>query len=198
MFSGLIQHICKVSSIKGHEVKVLAPKTNYKRGESIAINGVCLTATTIKKAKGGVEISFDLTDETLQKTDLASLKAGSQVNFERALRLTDFLGGHMVQGHVDGVGCVRKIEAKKSGKDIWFLAPAEILQYVVPKGSVTVNGVSLTAVEVTDDSFSVALIPETLTKTTLGTLEVGDNVNLEADVFAKYVQKFISNQHNHE
>ncbi len=191
MFSGLVQHLVSISSNKGENLSVLAPKAKYSLGESIAVNGVCLTVTKSQVKGGRTELWFDLTPETLIKTNLKNLKKGGRVNFERSLTLQDFLGGHIVQGHVDGVGRVHKIVPQRKNKEIWFSGPKQLLRYVVSKGSVTVNGVSLTAVKATPQSFSVALIPVTLKETNLGLLKVGDLVNLEADIMAKYVERFI-------
>ncbi len=191
MFSGLVQYLVPLASNQGETISILAPKKAYKKGESISINGVCLTVAKMKPRRQSTEIWFDLTPETLAKTSMAGLKIGSMLNFERSLTLQDFLGGHIVQGHVDGMGSVKKIEIQGANKQIWFSAPEEILRYVVPKGSVTINGVSLTAVKADLKEFCVSLIPVTLKETNMGALKVGDPVNLEADIMAKYVERFI-------
>jgi riboflavin synthase len=129
--------------------------------------------------------------ETLARSTLGTLEQGSRVNLEPALRAGDPLGGHYVQGHVDGVGSVRSAEAEGDGRRIWFDAPPELLRYVVEKGSIAVQGTSLTVAAVDHTGFAVALIPHTLAETTLGTLGAGDRVNLEADVLAKYVEKLL-------
>jgi riboflavin synthase len=129
--------------------------------------------------------------ETLARTSLGALEEGSRVNLEPALRAGDPLGGHYVQGHVDGVGSVRSVEREGDGKRIEFTAPSDLLRYVVEKGSIAVQGTSLTVAAVGDGGFEVALIPHTREATTLGTLKPGDNVNLEADVLAKYVEKLV-------
>jgi riboflavin synthase len=169
------------------EAKGLHPK----RGDSVAVNGVCLTVTQINRKRGRSVLSFDLSLETLQKTTLKHLKAKTTVNLEPALKLSDALGGHIVQGHVDGVGKITKIVNQKDMKVISFQAAADIMATVVEKGSVTVDGVSLTAIHVTKNGFSVALIPYTLQHTNLMTLKKGDHVNLEADIIGKYIQKFL-------
>src|SRR5205085_1764895 len=156
-------------------------------GDSIAIDGVCLTVV----AHDGRTLSFEAVPETLARTSLGSLEAGSRVNLEPALRAGDPLGGHYVQGHVDGVGTVRSVEPEGDGKRIWTDAPAELLRYVVEKGSIAVQGTSLTVAAVGESGFEVALIPHTLEATTLGALEPGDQVNLETDVLAKYVEKLL-------
>ena len=156
-------------------------------GDSVAIDGVCLTVVA---ARGG-ELAFDAVPETLDRSSLGTLDHGSRVNLEPALRAGEPLGGHYVQGHVDGAGSVRSVEAEGDGKRIWFDAPAELLRYVVEKGSIAVQGTSLTVAAVDEDGFAVALIPHTLGATTLGELEPGDRVNLEADVLAKYVEQLL-------
>jgi riboflavin synthase len=150
-------------------------------GDSVAVDGVCLTVV----ASDDGTLAFDAVPETLARTSLGALAAGSGVNLEPALRVGDALGGHYVQGHVDGVGFYRGVE----GDLHWFDAPPEILRYVVEKGSIAVQGTSLTVAGTDDAGFAVALIPHTLDATTLGRLQPGARVNLEADVLAKYVEK---------
>lgn len=157
-------------------------------GDSVAINGCCLTVVHID----GDRWSFQAGAETLSKTNLGSLKPGDPVNLERPLSVRGELGGHFVQGHVDGVGTVDDIRRDGDWVTMWFRLPKELARLVVPKGSIAVDGISLTVVEVNDDRFSVALIPHTLEVTTLGTREVGDAVNIETDILAKYVQRMLS------
>jgi len=154
-------------------------------GESVAVNGVCLTVI----AHDAQDCTFEAGPETLRRTNLGELSVDEPVNLERALRLGDRLGGHVVQGHVDGVG--RILERKKQGEweVIWFSSPADLAEQMVPKGSIAVDGVSLTVVDVAADCFSVALIPHTLVSTTLGFKLAGASVNLETDLFAKYIWK---------
>jgi riboflavin synthase len=156
-------------------------------GDSIAVNGVCLTVVAHESGT----LAFDAVPETLARTSLGALDHGSRVNLEPALRAGEALGGHYVQGHVDGVGTVRSVEPEGDGKRVWFDAPPEINRYVVEKGSIAVDGTSLTVAGVDDDGFAVALIPHTLEATTLGALEPGDPVNLEGDVLAKYVERLL-------
>jgi riboflavin synthase len=158
-----------------------------REGDSVAVNGVCLTATAV--AGGG--FSADVMTESLRRSSLAAVATGSTVNLELPLRATDRLGGHVVQGHVDGVGTVRETRAEGFSRVVTVDAPRELLRYVVEKGSIAVDGVSLTVAGVTDDAFSVALIPETLERTTFGAAAPGRPVNLEVDVLAKYVEKLI-------
>ena len=154
----------------------------------MAVNGVCLTA--IEPADG--QFTADLSPETLARSALDELAAGDPVNLELPLRPADRLGGHIVQGHVDGVGRVTSITEEAGGRELRFDAPVDLLRYVVEKGSIAVDGVSLTVASVDDSGFSVALIPETLARTTLGQAREGRPVNLEVDVIAKHVEKLVS------
>lgn len=154
-------------------------------GASVNVSGVCLTVTELD----GDVARFDVSAETLQRTTLGTRDAGERVNIERPLRIGDELGGHMVQGHVDGVGRVLSVEREGDGRRIRVAAPPDVLRYTVEKGSVTVDGVSLTVTAVSDDAFEVALVPHTLAVTTLGDAEEEYQVNLEVDVLAKYVER---------
>lgn len=156
-------------------------------GESIAINGTCLTVVERDQEK----CLFQAGPETLQKTNLGELREGDRVNLERAMISGDRFGGHMVQGHVDGTGTIVRREQQGEWEFLWFNCPKDLAAQMVPKGSVTVDGVSLTVVEVTEDGFSLALIPHTLAVTTLGFKQVGATVNLETDILAKYVWKYL-------
>jgi riboflavin synthase len=193
MFTGLIREVGVVSSVAGDEtvrLELEAPATAAASaiGDSVAIDGVCLTVVAVDDGR----LAFDAVPETLDRTSLGSLGRGARVNLEPALRAGDALGGHHVQGHVDGVASVVGVEAEGDGKRVWFAPPAELLRYVVEKGSITVQGVSLTVAAVSDAGFAVALIPHTLEATTLGELAPDDRVNIEVDVLAKYVERLIS------
>ena len=194
MFTGIVRERGTVAAIDGGEagvrLRIDAPETAAQAavGDSVAINGVCLTVTE----RNGTSLSFDAVPETLSRTALSRLAAGSAVNLEPALRAGEPLGGHYVQGHVDGVGRVRSIEPEGDGVRLAVETPAELLRYCVEKGSITVEGVSLTIAALRDHGFEVALIPHTLAETTLATLAPGDPVNLEADVLAKYVERLIA------
>ena len=193
MFSGLVQKIGMIASHSRYHLSVQIPSDmKCKLGDSIAINGVCLTVTRKIKLAGAVSVFFDVSEETWSKTTLGNLLLRTKVNIESALSLKDTLGGHIVQGHVDGVGRVERVNQQKTGWVMNISAPKEILKYIVSKGSVTVDGVSLTAVDVTKKIFSIALIPFTLSHTTLGNLKKGDRVNLEADIIGKYVEKYLN------
>jgi len=194
MFTGLIEGQGVVREIRqedaGVRLEIQVP-TEFadegKLGDSIAINGCCLTVVDLRD---GVW-NFQAGPETLAKTTLGRLTVGSHVNLERSLPADGRLGGHFVQGHVDGVGQVAKIESDGEWITIWFSAPPALTYQMVSKGSITVEGVSLTLVEVESDRFSVALIPHTLEVTTLGEKQVGDGVNLETDIIGKYMDKML-------
>jgi riboflavin synthase len=180
MFTGIVREVGRVAEFDGHRLVVDAD-TSAAQGDSVAVDGVCLTAVD------GSQLAFDVVDETLSRTTLGGLKPGDRVNLEPALRAGDPLGGHYVQGHVDGVGRVRS-----AGTEVWIDTTPDVLRYVVIKGSITVDGVSLTVAALDDSGFGVALVPHTLAATTLGELEPGDSVNLETDVLAKYVERLVS------
>jgi riboflavin synthase len=160
-----------------------------KLGESVCINGCCLTAVAFEE--GGKLWAFQAGSETLSKTNLGTLGAGDVVNLERALPADGRLGGHFVQGHVDGVGHVDRADREGEWVTMWFRAPESLVGQLVPKGSVAVDGVSLTVVNVERGRFSVALVPHTLEVTTLGVRKPGDSVNLETDIIGKYIQKYL-------
>ncbi|MHC4264483.1 MAG: riboflavin synthase [Planctomycetota bacterium] len=191
MFTGLIKSVGTVNSVRtatgGMELRVdldvLAD--NIQAGDSVSINGACLT---VSKVDGNL-VSFDVSGETLEKTTIGGLRSGSQVNVELSLTGADRFGGHMVQGHVDGVGEVKSIQTKGKFWDARFTAPSELLSEIVVKGSVAVDGISLTVVDIKENSFSVALIPETLERTTLGRAKVGQKVNIETDMIVKAVKR---------
>ncbi|MFN2466647.1 MAG: riboflavin synthase [Gaiellaceae bacterium] len=193
MFTGIVRERGRIRSVEGDEgvrLEVEAPRTapTTAAGDSVAINGVCLTAVQVADGT----IAFDAVPETLRRTAFRALRPGSEVNVEPALRAGEPLGGHYVQGHVDGVGRVRSRDPEGVGARLWIEAPPAVLRYCVQKGSVTVDGVSLTVAELADGAFAVALVPHTLAETTLGDLEPGAEVNLEADVLAKYVERLVA------
>ena len=192
MFTGLVQGVGSVSGIErsdeGTRLTIAAPLVSeLNAGDSLAINGVCLTAVALD---GGSFVA-DAMNETLARSSLRDLALGSSVNLELPLRATDRLGGHVVQGHVDGVGTVDEVSEDGFARRVRVEAPADVLRYVVEKGSIAVDGVSLTVTAVDDRSFTVSLIPETLQRTTLGGVDAGTRVNLEVDVLAKYVEKLM-------
>ncbi len=196
MFTGIIVELGKVYEIQklahGARLKIYSKnliKTS-QIGDSISVNGVCLTVCEIDKSKS--VISFDVSHETLQKTTLGELKKDDPVNLEPAITLNTPLGGHLVSGHVEGIGKIKKIEKIGNDLKIEIDAPQEILRYCIKKGSIAVDGVSLTIVDLYSNSFTVVLIPHTARMTTLGFKKIGSSVNLESDIIAKYVEKFVN------
>jgi riboflavin synthase len=194
MFTGIVRERGRVAGIDGGEagvrLRIAAPLTapGVALGDSVSIGGVCLTVVAVD----GDEIAFDAVPETLGRTALGGLATGDEVNVEPALRAGEPLGGHVVQGHVDGLGRVRSVEPEGDGRRIWIDAEQDMLRYCVEKGSVAVDGVSLTVADLDDAGFALALIPHTLAETTLGGIAIGDNVNLEVDVLAKYVERLVA------
>jgi riboflavin synthase len=182
MFTGIVEELGSVASIDGSRVRVRASLVleDAKIGDSTAVNGCCLTVVAL----GDGWWEADVSDETFRRTNLGDLAPGTPVNLERPVRVSDRLGGHVVQGHVDGVGVI-----VDPAPDLRVRMPADLLRYIVEKGSITVDGISLTVVDVLDDGFTVALIPHTTAVTTLGHKGRGDRVNLEVDVMAKYVER---------
>ncbi len=196
MFTGIVEGCGQVRSIEhgGDDVLlVIAPPADMSEGcsigDSICINGCCLTVVEITDSTW----AFQAGEETLSKTNLGDLAIESPVNLERSLAADGRLGGHIVQGHVDGTGNVDEIIEHGEWTDMWFKGQAELVQQMVPKGSVAIDGVSLTLVNVEAERFSVALIPHTLDVTTLGKRAVGDRVNLETDILGKYIHKYLAN-----
>jgi riboflavin synthase alpha subunit len=183
VFTGIVRERARVSSFAGGRM-VIETSVQAAIGDSVAIDGVCLTVV----AGDDATLEFDVVPETIGRSTLGGLTAGVAVNVEPALRVGDALGGHVVQGHVDGVGTVRSVEREGEGRRVWIETPPSVLRYCVDKGSITVAGVSLTVAGLDADAFAVALVPHTLDETTLGALAEGDEVNLEADVLAKYVR----------
>jgi riboflavin synthase len=197
MFTGLVQSLGKVSEVHetsdGVRLAIESPlAAELNEGDSIAVNGVCLTAVGLC---AGERFGADVMHETLRRSSLAGVESGSQVNLELALRATDRLGGHIVQGHVDGVGVVAASREDGFARVVTVEADPSLLRYVVEKGSIAVDGVSLTVARVDETSFDVSLIPETLERTTLGRAANGTVVNLELDVVAKYVEKLLAHTH---
>jgi len=188
VFTGLVQDLGTVTAVdaSGDGVRLAVATTlELSEGDSVAVNGVCLTATHV--GDGGFRA--DVMNETLRRSSLAQLGEGSRVNLELPLRAADRLGGHFVQGHVDGVGGVWDFREEGFARVVTIGVPAELMRYVVEKGSIAVDGVSLTISALGDDWLQVSLIPETLERTILGDIDVGQAVNLEVDVLAKYVER---------
>jgi len=192
VFTGLVADLGTVAEVEttadGVRLRVQSALAGeLHEGDSVAVNGVCLTATAVD----GGAFAADVMHETLRRSSLAGVAGDTRVNLELPLRAHDRLGGHFVQGHVDGVGTVSATEEDGFARVVTIEAPAELLRYVVEKGSIAVDGVSLTVASVTPDTFAVSLIPETLERTNLGAAAPGTPVNLEVDVLAKYVEKLV-------
>jgi riboflavin synthase len=192
MFTGLVEDLGSVVAVEGGEGgSVLTVSSRLAaqvgEGDSVAVNGVCLTATNIVDGR----FSFDVMLESLRRSSLGAIEPGSRVNLELALRADARLGGHIMQGHVDGIGSVSGVAEDGFARVVTVDASSDLLKYVVEKGSIAVDGVSLTVSRVDDTSFDVSLIPETLERTNLGGTAVGRTVNLEVDVVAKYVEKLV-------
>jgi riboflavin synthase len=194
MFTGIVEELGQVRAIVANEggarIEIDAKRVveDASIGDSIAVNGCCLTVVECSSTGWAA----DAVTETLARTSLGDLRAGDPVNLERPVRLADRLGGHLVQGHVDGTGTLLARTPNADGSvTMQFAAPAEVLRYIVHKGSITVDGISLTVAALDDASFSIAVIPHTLAVTTLGTAEIGTRVNLEVDVIAKYVERLL-------
>jgi riboflavin synthase len=202
MFTGIIEELGTIDSLEDQgdaiRLTVRGPEvtSDASLGDSISVNGCCLTVAT----REGDTFTADVMHETLAKTSLGALGPGTRVNLERAVTPATRLGGHIVQGHVDGTGAVLRRTPSEHWELVEIALPADLERYLVPKGSITVDGISLTVVEVStgsttgEPSFSVSLIPETLARTTLGFKQPGDVVNLEVDVIAKYVEKMVNNR----
>jgi riboflavin synthase len=189
VFTGLVREVGRVVSFEDGRLRVESTLAAAV-GDSISVNGCCLTVVDGDRRS----LAFDVVPETVARTK----RFGAEVNLEPALRAGEPLGGHYVQGHVDGVGRVRSLEPEGEGARLWIDPPADLLRYCVVKGSIAVDGVSLTVAALDDDGFAVALVPHTLSATTLGALQPGNEVNLEADVLAKYVEQLAGLRSSHE
>jgi riboflavin synthase len=193
VFTGIVRERGRVAAVEGGEearhLRIEAPETSglLGVGDSVSVDGCCLTATAVSEGT----FSVTAVPESLSRTTLGRLEPGDEVNLETATRAGEPLGGHYVQGHVDGVGRVSSVEPEEEGARMWVEPPPELLRYCVEKGSIAVCGVSLTISRLRDGAFEVALVPHTLQATTFGGLREGDEVNLEVDVLAKYVEKLI-------
>src|SRR6266567_7862922 len=190
MFTGIVREVGAVAAFDGARLLVEAPETakGVAVGDSVSVAGVCLTVVETDAER----LAFDVVPETLARTALGRLEAGGLVNLEPSLRVGDQLGGHVVQGHVDGVGRVRSVTPEGGSHRVWVDAPETVVRYCIEKGSIAVEGVSLTVAAFDDEGFEVALIPHTLAVTTLGRLEPGHEVNLEADVLGKVVERLLA------
>ena len=189
MFTGIVEEIGRVASLTPRNLTISAKKVlqGLEIGASISVNGTCLTVTRFDAAS----FTVDIMEETLKRTSLGGLKRGDRVNLEGALTLSRGFGGHLVQGHVDATGSVKSVTEKADSRLIRIEAPPQVMRYVVEKGFIAVDGISLTVVERDDKAFSVSIVGFTRENTTLGGVKAGDAVNLEADIIGKYVEQFI-------
>ena len=194
MFTGIIEGIGKVKKISKatknrSSIQMIVDLGKHgkglKTGQSVALNGVCLTVIKLSKT----QCTFEMIDETTKKTDLGNLKLGGIVNIERSLKVGDRLEGHFVLGHVDGVGIIKKIQKKPKEVQVWFKVPKNLSKYVVKKGSIAIDGISLTVVEIKNNLASVCIIPYTIDITNFKTKNIGDKVNIETDILGKYILK---------
>ena len=194
MFTGIIEETGKIKTVTQNKITVEANVVTKetKQGDSIAVNGVCLTVTNI----GANFFDADMSPETLKVTTLGNLRAGSAVNLERAVQVGSRLGGHIVSGHVDGLGRVKYIKKERDFYNFAVELPSELSKYVVKKGSITVNGISLTVAEMNNNIVNIAVIPHTFENTALKSLQAGEYVNIETDILAKYVEKILSTSDN--
>ncbi len=194
MFTGIIEEIGIVKSIRGKVITIEANKIfdDLKLGDSVAVNGTCLTVSSFEGKTFPKIFNADITSETLSRTNLGDLKSGFKVNLERALTLNGRLGGHIVSGHIDGVGIIKNISKNIDDIELTIEVPANLMKYIIEKGSIAVDGISLTIAEVNKNSFSVAIIPHTLKETILYYKKAGDKVNIENDIIGKYVEKLLS------
>ncbi len=194
MFTGIIEETGKIESVangnKSAIITIIADKVlkGTKIGDSIAVNGVCLTVTSIS----GNKFTADVMAETIRRSSLGTLKHGSKVNLERAMAADGRFGGHIVSGHIDGTGVIRSLEREDNAVWVEIETPDKLLKYIVEKGSIAIDGISLTVAKLTDDSFSVSVIPHTGEETTLLAKKPGDIVNLENDIIGKYVERLMN------
>lgn len=197
MFTGIIEEIGTVKAVKRGaksvtiEIAATTVLEGTEVGDSICTNGVCLTVTSL----GGGAFAADVMPQTMRTTSLGTLRVGDKVNLERALTLQTRLGGHIVSGHIDGTGRISRTERDDTALWLWIETSPDIMRYIIDKGSITVQGVSLTVAKVTEGTFAVSLIPHTQGATTLHEAKAGDTVNLENDIIAKYVELMLNNNH---
>jgi riboflavin synthase len=193
MFTGIISDIGEVARRDGGRFSIRCSYTagSIAIGASIACDGACLTATSVAAAPGGCEFAVDVSNETLSRTTLGAWGAGYRLNLERALKAGDELGGHIVAGHVDGVGRIVDMRPDGQSRSFTVEVPSGLARYIAPKGSIALDGISLTVNEIKKNVFEINIVPHTLTHTTLGAKKPGDRVNLEVDVFARYVARLM-------
>lgn len=187
MFTGIVESVGKVVGISGMRLAIACDLDGLEAGDSICVDGVCLTIAVAK----GSTFEADLSEETVERSTLGSLEPSSRVNLERPIAAGGRFGGHFLQGHVDAIATVKQVEPMDGSVEMWVEAPPELRRYVVEKGSVGLDGISLTVTAVEEDSFGVSLVPHTLSATTIGEKRVGDTVNFEVDMIAKYIERLL-------
>ncbi len=198
MFTGIIEHLGKIEKMQKKPdsmaiaVNIGSLCEGVKNGDSIAVNGICLTVTSLKDQV----VTFDVLTETLSRTSLKGVKVSDKVNIERALKVGDRMGGHFVTGHIDGTAVIDKKTSMPGQTTVWFKLNGKLADMMIEKGSVAIDGISLTLVDVVNNAFSVALIPFTLTETTLGFKDVGATVNIEIDMIGKWVKKLVCSEYS--
>lgn len=192
MFTGIIEDRGTVRSVTADTLTLDTALDAIRIGDSIAVNGVCLTVTTLVPLERGSRLSFDYSPESSERTTLNRLATGIHVNLERALAANGRFGGHLVSGHVEGTGTIAGIQKTRNAVAFTVIVPAALMRYIVPKGSITIDGISLTVVSCGSDRFTTVIIPHTLAITCLGDRKSGDTVNIETDLLAKYIEKLVS------
>jgi len=187
MFTGIVESVGKVIRVSGPRLEIACDLDGLEAGASICVDGVCLTVAVVT----GSTFEADLSEETIQRSTLGSLERSSKVNLERPIAAGGRFGGHFLQGHVDAIATVRQVDPKDGSVEMWIEAPPELRRYVVEKGSVGLDGISLTVTAIDEDSFGVSLVPHTLSATTIGEKRIGDTMNFEVDMIAKYIERLL-------
>lgn len=187
MFTGIVESVGKVIGVSGMRLEIASDLDGLEAGDSICVNGVCLTIAVAK----GSTFEADLSEETIKRSTLGSLQSSSRVNLERPIAAGGRFGGHFLQGHVDAIATVKHVEPRDGSVEMWIEAPPELSRYVIEKGSVGLDGISLTVTAIDKDSFGVSLVPHTLSATTIGEKRIGDTMNFEVDMIAKYIERLL-------
>ncbi len=196
MFTGIVEDLGVIRSVEFKQFTIETKLKGWKTGDSVSVNGICLTVVKIIPVDNlFCSLMLEVMPETIKTTNLAEWKAGAEINLERAVYLGERLNGHIVTGHIDGIGIIRKVETEENAKIMEISIPGEMLKHIVPKGSIAVDGISLTVVSVGKDCFTVSLIPYTIKHTTLNFKRENDKVNIETDILAKYIEQIKKTEH---
>jgi len=187
MFTGIVESVGRVTGVSGMRLEIACDLDGLEAGDSICVNGVCLTIAVAK----GSTFEANLSEETIKRSNLGSLEPSSKVNLERPIAAGGRFGGHFLQGHVDAIATVKQVERRNGSVEMWIEAPPELMHYVVEKGSVGLDGISLTVTTIDKDSFGVSLVPHTLSASTIGEKRIGDTMNFEVDMIAKYIERLL-------